>query len=178
MNIIGIDPGNNTLGIAIINIDKKINTIETILLNIDNFIFEVYDPNYTEVENKTFIMCERLYKVIKYYNPSAIAIETPFFNRFKPSSYKSLLFLFNNIKNIIKKYNDNILIMEYSPLEIKSFVKANDFKDKNKVKLALFNIKEITNNFKELNIISEHEIDALAICYKLYKEITGDIDVV
>jgi len=169
--LIGIDPGINNTGISVFNIDYMTNKI----LNIEAFTIvndKLFDKTgldseyYTERTIKLYKLKAAIQHILMIFNPAIVACESPFYNRFRPTAFSSLLEVLNMIHSSIIEYNVNIPFHTVEPLYVKKIVGAGMMKGKADVKLAIKNINEIllatVNNIDELD---EHSVDAIAVGY-------------
>jgi Holliday junction resolvasome RuvABC endonuclease subunit len=175
INILGIDPGTDTIGFSIIkvNIDdlsiiKAIAWTEKISRNIDDTSFEteINGLRFTRLNN----ISVQLSNILETFNPIVVASEAPFYNRLTPSAYAPLvetLFTINKTLAIWDAYKPLYII---DPPSVKRAVgakgKANKKKgedNKDIVKRAIMSIKELKSlDFKPLD---SHSVDACAVAY-------------
>ena len=172
-NIFGIDPGKNT-GIAIINVNidnLTINNIETVRLKLDKTTYE-YDFDFI---NNIFYLKEYLNKMLINYNPVAIGYETAFLNTKFPNAIGQLSQYTCILDMVSREYNPFIKIYRYAPMLAKSlFNKSVGGKaDKNDMLEALKSNIEL-NSFVNLDKISEHEVDAVAMAYITLQKIRSN----
>lgn len=137
MRIIGIDPGTNIIGWAII--EKIENTNKVIPIAYDSIIIKT---GFSLAE-KLDIIYDSLTKIIKEYKPSVGAVEE--------------LFFVKNVKTgisvghargviLLALQKAGIEIFEYKPLEIKQAVVGYGAADKKQVQImvkTILNLKEI-----------------------------------
>lgn len=167
-NIIGIDPGNN-FGIAIFTID--VSSYRIVNITTEFFVLEHYISMYTQ--DKVMNKLEYISYIAKYlvdrYNPVAISIESAFMNSRFPKAVINLSQYVGMLEYSIIKYNSFIHVFKYMPKYVKakvSFGTAN----KNDVLTGIHHIPEVIK-LVNTNILTEHEIDAIAIAYTLLDEI-------
>lgn len=168
-NIIGIDPGNN-LGISI----YTINSLDYSIVNISTLIYKLdyYNISCNNYINK-FIYLESIIENIIYnYNPLAIVMEDVFMHVRFPRAVIMLASYVNTIENIIVNSNSLIKLIKVMPKYMKSVIstgKAN----KEDIKIGLKGIPEIVK-YVNVDLITEHEADAVGLGYLLYKTIQQD----
>jgi len=159
--IIGIDPGSNT-GVAIFelsSIDMSILSISTHTVILNNMI------------NGTDVLLERnivLSKICSYlydtYIPKAVAVEAAFLNSRFPKAVMQLSQYTTTIDQTFYNKDNFIKILRYPPKYVKKYIGGGGNADKDGMLLATRNIPELLNNI-DLNRLTEHEIDAIAIGY-------------
>lgn len=178
--LLGIDPGLNFTGVAELTIcyhTGKILSIEAYTLANDRL------SDYTGLDHDTISeRTVKLYKlklalryILQRVNPSRIACEAPFYNRLRPMAFGTLLEVVNVLYSAVLEYNSNIPFTTIAPMSVKKFVSAkmvkNDTeKGKLAVKDAIKSIPEIMDVLlTNIDLLSEHAIDAIAIGYTLTK---------
>lgn len=147
MIILGVDPGTIVTGYGIIELNKnKISHITSgiIKLSASQSLPEKLKTIYTELE-----------KLIRAYKPGEFAIETAFYGKNIQSAMK---IGYARGVSLLAAVNNNVLIAEYAPGEIKKAVVGRGSASKQQV---AFMIKTILN-LKKLKMKSD-ESDALAI---------------
>lgn len=149
MKILGIDPGYERLGIAVIE-GKEVLFSEC---------FKT--PTKDEHSKRLFEISEEVEKVIKKYKPEKIGIETLFFNK--------------NIKTAIKvaeargiilslAHKHNLKIFEVSPQQIKIAVTGYGKSDKK----AVGKMVPLLVNIKNIDEKIDDELDAIACALAVY----------
>lgn len=169
--IFGVDPGSRNIGVAIYYvdiIDLSIIKIIPIQISLDKY-------NYTNFQNSNLhIRLLRLMKemnnLLIAFNPVAIAIESGFINVRRPGAVIPLASAISVISSCVNLYDSNLKMIEYTPSIIKKTIGANPHGNKNPVFEALLKIKEI-DDLIDLDYLTEHTIDGIAIAYNLLKEI-------
>ena len=95
-NILGIDPGTDTIGFSIITVnidDLKIVSVTpwtekvSRFLDEDSFEVQMHSAKYSRLR----LISEKFSQVLTVYNPTVVASEAPFFNRFRPNAYAPLV---------------------------------------------------------------------------------------
>jgi crossover junction endodeoxyribonuclease RuvC len=148
-NILGIDPGTNILGYAILNVDtlkSKPITFGVIKLKAEE-----------DHQNKLKEIFLQLQEIIETYRPRQLAIEAPFFGKNVQSMLK--LGRAQGVA-IAAGITMGLDITEYSPKKIKQSVTGNGNASKQQVAAMLESILHI-------KITSEYAdaTDALAVAY-------------
>lgn len=119
MRVLGIDPGYERLGIAIVERkDGKEHLIYS-----DCFKTSPKDPHYKRLRD----IGEELEKVIQTHKPDSLAIETLFFN----TNQKTAMSVAEARGTVLYTCaRNNLKVYEYSPLQIKVAVTGNGRTDK------------------------------------------------
>ena len=145
--ILGIDPGTNLLGYAILHIEGKNLSIQTIgVLNLQKF-----DDHQTKLK-EIFL---QLQEIIETYLPHSMAIEAPFFGK----NVQSMLKLGRaQGVSMAAAMTMGLDICEYAPKKIKVAVTGNGNASKEQVSAMLDQILKVKINAKHLDAT-----DALAV---------------
>lgn len=149
--LLGVDPGTNLLGYAIVEVEQK----KLRLLDMG----VIYLKKMQEHQDKLQHIFERLQSIIEIYNPREMAIEAPFYGKNPQSMLKLGRAQGVAIAAAITK---GVRITEYSPKKIKQSVTGNGNAAKEQVAAMLSNILE----FK----LDNHYLDATdalatAVCH-------------
>ncbi|HTK33513.1 MAG TPA: crossover junction endodeoxyribonuclease RuvC [Candidatus Paceibacterota bacterium] len=123
MIILGIDPGYDRLGIAII--EKPLKGKEVLIYS-DCFTTSPKDTIYDRLK----AIGAEIARVIETYNPEALAIETLFITKNQKTAMRV-----SEARGIIiyEGLQKNIPIFEYSPMEIKMAITSDGTSDKERV---------------------------------------------
>ncbi|MEX0652190.1 MAG: crossover junction endodeoxyribonuclease RuvC [Candidatus Paceibacterota bacterium] len=148
MRVLSIDPGYERLGIAII---EKTNTPKDTLLYSDCFRTDTQDS----FKDRLLQIGLEIERLIETYSPNVIAIEQLFFNTNQKTAL-SVTEVIGVITYIAKK--ENLLIFEYTPLQIKSAVSGYGKSTKEQVAKMIPHLIEIR---KEIAL--DDEYDAIAV---------------
>lgn len=158
---IGIDPGTNILGFAIIEAKKK--RIKVIRIGVLNM------RHLESHQLKLKHIFEKLQALIKAYEPHEMAIEAPFFG----VNVQSMLKL-GRAQGVAMAaaITQNVAITEYSPRQIKQAVTGNGNASKEQVAAMLETILQLTLNKAYLDA---SDALAAAIChyYRSGNKLTG-----
>ncbi len=149
--ILGVDPGTNILGFAMIEIaQKKMKLLELGVVHLSKF------PDQPQKLKKIF---ERIQVIIEVYGPKELAVEAPFFGKNPQSMLK--LGRAQGVA-IAAAITMNVPVTEYSPKKIKQSVTGNGNAAKEQVAAMLGN---------QFNIdLTDHYLDATdalatAVCH-------------
>jgi Holliday junction resolvasome RuvABC endonuclease subunit len=177
MKLLTIDPGINNCGISIIEYshnnliyNKDFKVLDTSLVKNARKFTDTEKEIEVKHGNRTVKVLAILDKVNEFLaaNPDIknIIIEAPFYNALTPMAYGSILEVILSIKySIIVPRDLSLKLIE--PLLIKKMFTNNRLASKDAMKQFLFSKKgnkEITIDI-DLNTLSEHEIDAIAVGY-------------
>lgn len=175
---ISIDPGINNTGICLFDIiDDKFTVLDTSLVfNIRKFTTDektlsaVYGdrfPKLLSILSRITSMLEKA--AIDKEVIETIIAEAPFYSSFRPQTFGSIVEVLTLIKyEIAYKYSLGFKLIE--PLLIKKTFSTFSLATKDKMKETLQEkvlIKDIILNV-DIESLSEHEIDAIAIGYVFY----------
>ena len=146
MKILGIDPGTNVLGYAVLNID---NNLPTLIISGNLNIKHISSP-YAKLEK----ILLKINSLINEYTPDEMAIEAPFYGKNVQSMLK--LGRAQGVA-IAAAMSKGLKVYEYSPKKIKMAITGNGNATKEQIALMLKSILRI-------NILPEtfDETDAIA----------------
>lgn len=127
--LIGIDPGTNVLGYAIIEVQKpKIKLVEMGVLTLNRM-----ETHHMKLRR----IFERIQELVKIHKPSEMAIEAPFFGKNVQSMLK--LGRAQGVA-IAAALSQDIEVVEYAPRKIKQSVTGKGNASKEQVAAMLENI--------------------------------------
>lgn len=163
LKILAIDPSSNEIGVAVLFIDSatfEVKNIITHYLGIkkhkstnDNVEPLVYRMDYFYDEIKG---------LIEYYKPHVMAYERGFMNPRTPGAFGPINTCTSLACRAAISFNRFMRITQFSPGQVKNAMgqKGNCGKDDMK---AGCKAHPIVNKFVNPDLISEHEIDAIAV---------------
>jgi len=124
--LLGIDPGTNVLGYAIIEIQGK--QMQLLDLGVVNM------KRYSEQQTKLRIIFEELQALIEQYRPKEMAIEAPFYGK----NVQSMLKL-GRAQGVAMAagITQHVQVTEYSPRKIKQAITGNGNATKEQVAAML-----------------------------------------
>lgn len=147
--ILGVDPGTNILGYALLEISNK--QVRVIAYDVIKLIDE------ESQQHKLKEIYLQLQEIIETYLPKYLAIEAPFFGK----NVQSMLKLGRaQGVSMAAAITMGVEIFEYSPKKIKQSVTGNGNASKEQVHAMLQNILKIKINAKHLDAT-----DAIATAY-------------
>jgi len=176
-NLVGLDPGINFTGVSVYTLDHGV--IESIRA------FTIRpNPKDGRVSEAIDIVGERYIKlkslsltiesICNFYNPSVVVCEGPFYSRFRPMAYASLVETLSFIRNGVYSHDPYIEIPIIQPLLIKKTIGAGIMSGKVDVTRAITNKRCIMDKLTNpLDSLDEHSQDAIAIMYT-YLNLIGD----
>lgn len=169
---IAIDPGSQTLGLAIYTIDSadmSILEIRTSTLYLDTLPMNNLFNNSYNRDDKLISLYKFMLNLFNCELPSAVVIEAPFFNRFSPKAYGVLTEVVAYIKMASFNYSALIDVINVEPLLVKKTIGSNYREGKDGVRDAVLR-NNILKPFLS-DSITEHEYDAISIGWHLYKSL-------
>lgn len=179
--LVSIDPGNN-MGICIseVNVARRtLEVIEVFTLVVDKAIrHNSYERHirYTKKELVEHYLTNVLDELLNYYDIDAIVYETAYVSR-SLAAYESLMFYGRVIKKVGLAYDWDLMIESKTPSNIKSINGIlGTSSDKSLVTEAVRNNKSILlPEHVELDELTEHAIDAIAIGYTVVFDLTRSL---
>lgn len=169
--IVGIDPGTNMLGFAVLRFDFK--TLEILSVQGESFKSErmieedcLIAHSHNERIAKIYAQRDNLVQQLNHYRPFVVACENPFINRFRPNAYGPLVEILFAIRTAVIEYSKFVDFVTYEPSVIKKSVGAGAVCGKEEVKTAILLNKELSpNEFTSLEHLDEHALDAVGVAY-------------
>ncbi len=148
MKILGIDPGYDRLGIAII--EKPLKGKEVVLYS-NCFQTATKDSIYVRLKQ----VGEEVSRIIHEYKPEALAIETLFISRNQKTAMRVSeargIIIYEALKN-------NIPVIEYSPMQIKVAITSDGTSDKDRIFKMVNLLVDIPKK-----VARDDEYDAIAV---------------
>jgi crossover junction endodeoxyribonuclease RuvC len=149
--IIGIDPGTNILGYAVVEINNKVPTIiELEVLHL---------KEWKEQQYKLRVIFEKITALVHLHQPWEMAIEAPFYAKNVQSMLK--LGRSQGVAMAAAIVN-NVLVTEYSPKKIKQSVTGNGNASKEQVAAML---DTIFNKKLDSKYLDATDALAVAMCH-------------
>lgn len=182
IRILGIDPGTDTLGVAILDID--IESYEPTVVYGHTFkASKMIDLTSTVVDrlgaravrlrtHRTSLM-----EVFDATEPTLIAAETPFLKFGRVSAFEALVECYAMMREVVWQYSPSCYLHRVDPVSAKNYVgvshKGTDKNDVRRGVLAHFAGKVAKG--VPIETFDEHTIDAIAVAHCLYrKRLLGD----
>lgn len=174
---IAIDPGIDNTGIAIYTVSSSLQ-----IMNIETMI--IHPGKMNNGANDIDIVSERMYKlltlkkslsdIVACIKPATVISESPFYHSSSPMAYGSLIETISYLRMGVFEIDPNISFRTVEPLVVKKNIKAGSTKGKVEMKDRLKVIEEVMNALLvPIDILDEHQVDAIAIGYYLLKTLRG-----
>ena len=157
MRILGIDPGYERVGVALVDKNSKDELVYSECIRTDA---------KTPFPTRLVEIGEQLEKIIKKYSPDILAIETLIFNTNQKTALKV-----SEARGVVVYtcVRHNMQVSEYSPLQIKNAVTGYGRATKTQVETMTRNLIKIENQ----NIIDD-EMDAIAVALTCSASYAGE----
>ncbi len=157
--ILGVDPGTNILGYAVIEVNSK----QLKVLNFGVFHLEKYEDHHEKLK-EIFL---QLQEIIESYLPNELAIEAPFYGK----NVQSMLKL-GRAQGVAMAaaMTMGLKIQEYAPKKIKQSITGNGNASKEQVAAMLESILKIKITSKHLDAT-----DALGVAVCHFNQSGGGI---
>ncbi|NND34690.1 MAG: crossover junction endodeoxyribonuclease RuvC [Saprospiraceae bacterium] len=163
MKILGIDPGTNVLGFAVLDIRSNKLTV----LNHGVFRMRKMDTH----QDKLFQIFKKISELIDEFDPSEMAIEAPFYGKNVQSMLKLGRAQGVAIAAALQK---QILVKEYSPKKIKLAVTGNGNASKEQVAAM---VDQLVENKIDMQLFDATDALAAALCHHFQsKNLLGDAE--
>ena len=166
IKIIGLDPGNH-LGISILQINPYnmgIEYIDSRTITLEKYSIQD-DLNY-----RLLLLGDILKDLYFNIRPNCVAMEAAFLNSRYPKAVVQLSQYTGMIEYTFNNIDPTLPLIKYPPMYIKSIAGGTGKADKNDMLSAVSTNNEL-NNLINLDIMTEHEIDAVCIAYTALLEI-------
>ena len=171
VNMVSIDPGSNTCGMAVYELDTSTRTINSIMA----FTIHVEKLNdnsglHLDLATDRFVkilkLCNVIKNIIESTNARIVVSEAPFFNKLMPMAYGSLLEIVSSINRTVHETGNEIIFTSYAPQQVKMSLSAAGIKGKDVIKEKLMEVPEVYSKIVgDYDLLDEHSIDAIAVGY-------------
>lgn len=166
-----IDPGTDTMGLAVLDIDLRTGGLELVSAYTSSGLkmarrapenFTVHGGRWS----KLYMHERNVLNWLRTYQPNSLICESPFLGRF-PQAFESLVECKAAIRNALTQYDTFMPLETVDPPSAKSAVGALVRKgSKDNVKSSILKLKDIQNlTGIPLERMDEHTIDAIAVGY-------------
>lgn len=179
--LLAIDPGSNTMGIALMEID---------LYNRECVVGTAYTingaqlmKNYPEIiathgERNARLYAQKAHinNLLVHFEPHGVVCESPYMGRF-PQAYAALVECIHGIRQAVMEYDSTIGLQLIDPPTAKNAVgvKARG-SQKEEVGEAIRHLEHVRYlDELRLNELDEHAKDALAVGYVRVKQLLGGV---
>jgi Holliday junction resolvasome RuvABC endonuclease subunit len=164
--IMGIDPGNN-LGVAVLSVDESTEQIIGVKTHL-KILDKGRSPESSLNVFRLTTLSTYLPRLFNIYKPTALGYESAFVDRRFPASGLSLSIIVGGIiTNSLQHGVENIY--SFAPKEIKKSFSVAGANKTDMGKAAILDRR--INKLIDLSVLSEHEVDALAVALILYEYI-------
>lgn len=152
IKILGIDPGYDRVGIAII---EKIEKLKENLIYSECFETSSKDDFYTRLNQ----VGKKISEIIQEYSPDALAIESLFITKNQKTAMRV-----SEARGVIayEAVKSGVSIFEYTPLQIKIAVTGHGASDKNQVTKMIPLLIKIPRDKSQKKTLDD-EYDAIAV---------------
>lgn len=176
--LIGCDPGTNTLGTG--RIDFEIETLE--IVGVAGFTLkgeragrgtwetEQFGDRYGRIHANQ----ETLYRMFADAQPLAVASESAFMSRRRPSAYGALTEVLCSIRHALYRYDPWKVLHLYDPITVKQAVGATKLKGKEPVEAGLRRYPGLLEHYDgdtPFDELDEHSYDGIAVALCLLHEL-------
>lgn len=174
--LIGIDPGSTCVGVCIMKVDvvtRLITSTEAYTLHLDKYggdewLSELYGDRFKRI-NK---LKQCLISIFQIHSPLHIAVESPFFNRFRPQAYGVLMEVMTAIREAVYAFDMWMSPYLIDPSSVKNAVGAHGAAKKEVIQAMTLNLPDL-HPIVDLRTLDEHAIDSIAVDYCSYKRLFG-----
>lgn len=172
--VFSIDPGTNTLGVAVLDIDmvKDCITVQhAATLHIGKM-----SNNYPQIAaihgdrvTKLYVVEKALVRMFISWMPDAITSEAPYMGAF-PQAYAALVECVSAIRRAVIKFDRSMPFPTFDPATVKKSVGVSGKSgDKSAMNHAVLHIPNLVFNGQVVVAdLDEHAIDAIAVGYAYY----------
>lgn len=156
--ILGIDPGTNVMGYAILNTELKKSEVEVLSV--------LQMKKFSEMYDRLKFIYEKINAIIEQYQPDILSIEAPFYGK----NVQSMLKLGRAQGIVIAAcLHSNVEVYEYSPRKIKQAITGNGNASKEQVSAMLCRMYPIS---EQIEFLDATDALAAAVCHHLQQKIT------
>lgn len=174
IRILGVDPGNTTMGVAILDLAIPDMTMTLAHAYTVDSVKQYTDRHYliehrSERHLRQKIMGQAMVRALRFYEPDLIAIESPFMHRL-PQAFAALTELMLRLEDAVAECNISIPITKIAPVKAKKAIGVKDIKSKASVKEALKK-KNVAIMERQWGVMDEHSIDATVVAFVIAQQI-------
>lgn len=168
ISIVGLDPGSDNLGVCIMRVDvftQKIFSTEAFTLRGSQlpgseWMASLHNDRFKRIQS----LKTNLILLFRQIQPLCIAVESPFFNHFRPQAYGVLMEVLNAIREAVCEYDVWQAPYLIDPSSVKNAVGCLGNANKDAVRAAILNLQDI-GAMQNLQTLDEHSLDAIAVAY-------------
>ncbi len=155
MKILGIDPGTNILGFAMVQASSTVTVIE-------HGVF--HTKSHATHHEKLYQIFQKVIEIINTFNPDEMAVEAPFYGKNVQSMLK--LGRAQGVA-IAAAMHCDLSVREYSPKKIKLAVTGNGNASKEQVSAMVY---QLIDNKVKREILDATDALATAICHHFQRK--------
>ncbi len=179
--IMSIDPGTNTLGVAVLDLCLINYTVDLVFVNTIQGMKNArslveFEESFGSRQAKLHTHHRILTDLILKTKPNAIVSEAPYMGRFA-QAFEALVQCLIMIQSAIGEYDPWLVLETIDPMSVKKAVGVSK-KGSNKdlVRDAVLGLRNLTNSSdKPLPFCDEHSIDAIAVGFWKLQQIDKSI---
>jgi Holliday junction resolvasome RuvABC endonuclease subunit len=170
--IVGIDPGSETLGCAVMTFD--IRTFEILKIQAQTYYGSRLPRSRWQIEvhgertSRIWSHETNLLDIFNQHMPIAIVCESPFINMRRPQAYSALTEVVCAIRSAVHQYDIWRPLYLVEPSVAKKVVGAKGNADKDEVRQAIRQLPELFDHIENFESLDEHSVDAIAVAYSQY----------
>lgn len=180
INVVGLDPGSTTFGVAVIRFNIETFQIDrstawTInvprLVRKNDWVSSIHGDRFGRILELGY----ELLRIFQDFEAFSIVTESPFFNRARPQAGVVLFEVLATIRHAVLAYDKWKELEEIPPSNVKNAVGASGGGGKDAVRnrvLALAGQLRYEGNVP-IDMLDEHSIDALAVAFSRIKIFMG-----
>lgn len=171
--VVGLDPGTETFGVAVLDLSLKTGEIDVVhsetlvlqkLLREHNYRSE--EETYGGRTARLMALEDSLFKLFEELQPHAVCSESPFLSRF-PEAFAALTECVSSARRAVCRYDRYLPLELVDPPTAKKAVgmKVKRGMTKDDVKIA---VAQLAIRYAEgivLDNLDEHQVDAIAVAY-------------
>lgn len=177
INILGMDPGSHSLGVAVISIDiTTLRIVNSIAWTLDGKKLAGKDDWVTQLHGerngRVHALENELLEIFRYFQPLEIASESPFINSKFPQAGLALTVVICAIRSAVMHYDLWKELHLVDPPSVKMAVGAPGNAPKEVVKEKVMQLVDLNyTGSTPIHLLDEHSIDALAVTYCRYRKL-------
>lgn len=168
------DPSSNFVGFAFLIVDSRTMKLDFVYTSlIDLKYLDVGNDTHPAVDSRIRALRKRIIPLLQTFKPKVFAYERAFNNVRTPGAFEPLVASTTVMKQACLDFNPTMNITAYSPGQVKNALGQKGNCKKEVMKEACRTDMRI-NQFVDVNLISEHEIDAIAVglcCLDSYRDV-------
>lgn len=178
VNLMGLDPGTNKLGVGILCIDMKTSQIVganalTLVgekLAKGTWMSEMHGDRFGRIAQ----LQRQLNRLLHHYQVVDIASESPFYSLRHPNAYGALTEVICAIRDAVIYYDCWKSLTLIDPPTVKNAVGAKGNADKDVMKEKVMTVLgPVYQGVVPINELDEHSYDALAVAYCRWQQLMG-----